>query len=115
MREQAWLSAPNPCGHDGAMPETRAFRIRLQAEPAIEFEGQAQHSVLEAALAAGFKLASSCRNGTCRACMCQLLSGEIAYRIEWPGLSREEKLEGWMLPCVALPRSDLVLALARKT
>ncbi|MFP5392026.1 MAG: (2Fe-2S)-binding protein, partial [Gammaproteobacteria bacterium] len=28
----------------------------------------------------------------------------------WPGLSREEKQEGWILPCVALARSDLVLA-----
>ena len=26
-----------------------------------------------------------------------------------PGLSLEEKQEGWILPCVALPRSDIVL------
>ena len=37
--------------------------------------------------------------------MCLMLEGEIAYRIEWPGLSRDEKEEGWILPCVAQARS----------
>ena len=35
----------------------------------------------------------SCRNGTCRTCLCRLDSGQIAYEIEWPGLTREEKAE----------------------
>ena len=39
-------------------------------------------------------------------------AGTIAYTIEWPGLTREEKAEGLVLPCVALPRSDIVLAKA---
>jgi ferredoxin len=38
-----------------------------------------------------------------------LLQGEISYLIEWPGLSAEEKAEGWILPCVAQARSDLLL------
>ena len=66
-------------------------------------------SLLEAALLADIRLPSSCRNGTCRTCMCKLLSGEIAYQIEWPGLSLEEKQEGWILPCVAMACSDVVL------
>jgi hypothetical protein len=33
----------------------------------------------------------------------------VAYSIEWPGLSAEEKAEGWILPCVALARSPCVL------
>ena len=41
--------------------------------------------------------------------MCKLCTGEIAYQIEWPGLTREEKAEGWILPCVAEAQSDLVL------
>lgn len=41
--------------------------------------------------------------------MCQLKSGEISYQIEWPGLSKEEKKEGWILPCVAQAQTDLVL------
>jgi ferredoxin len=65
--------------------------------------------LLTSAKAAGIVLPSSCRNGTCRACLCRLRSGQVAYRIEWPGLSREEKEEGYILPCVAYPLSDLVV------
>ena len=57
----------------------------------------------------GLQLVSSCRNGTCRTCICQLLEGEVTYRIAWPGLSREEKHCGFILPCVAYPVSDLVI------
>ena len=66
-------------------------------------------SLLEAALASGIFMARSCRNGTCRACMCQLASGQVRYRVEWPGLSPDEKDEGWILPCVAVPQGDVVL------
>ncbi|SAL63792.1 (2Fe-2S)-binding protein [Caballeronia peredens] len=66
-------------------------------------------SLLDAALQAGLSLPRSCRNGTCRACMCRLVDGEIAYRVEWPGLTREEKAEGFVLPCVALAQSDVTI------
>jgi ferredoxin len=69
-------------------------------------EGQ---SLLEAALSAGIRLPRSCRNGSCRACRCQLLAGSVRYRVEWPGLLAEEKAEGWILPCVALPDDGLVV------
>jgi hypothetical protein len=41
--------------------------------------------------------------------MRQLLSGRVSYRMDWPGLSTEEKAQGHILPCVAHPESDLVL------
>jgi ferredoxin len=59
----------------------------------------------------GIDWPSSCRNGTCRTCISQLVSGQIRYDIEWPGLSAEEKAEGYVLPCVAFPCSDLTLKL----
>jgi hypothetical protein len=33
----------------------------------------------------------------------------VRYEIEWPGLSAEEKAEGYALPCVAFPCSDLTI------
>lgn len=66
-------------------------------------------SVLVSADAAGVVLPSSCRNGTCRTCICRLDSGAVRYLVEWPGLSADEKREGWILPCVAVPLSDLVV------
>jgi hypothetical protein len=41
--------------------------------------------------------------------MCTLVSGSVSYRIEWPGLTKEEKAEGLILPCVATAETDLVL------
>lgn len=68
-----------------------------------------QQSLLEAARAAGLRLRSSCRNGTCRACLCRLRSGQVRYRVEWPGLSPDERADGWTLPCVALAEEDVVI------
>ena len=84
------------------------YRVRL-LEPAAEFEAAPGASLLEAAQAAGVVLQSSCRNGTCRTCLGQLVEGTVRYAIEWPGLTAEEKEEGCVLPCVAYPTSDVVL------
>ena len=85
--------------------------MKLTIEPAHlscpVAEGQ---SLLEAALAAGISMPRSCRNGTCRACLCRLLAGQVRYRVDWPGLSVDEKAAGDVLPCVALPMGDVVLS-----
>lgn len=57
----------------------------------------------------GIDWPSSCRNGTCRTCIGQLTQGEVRYEIDWPGLSAEEMAQGYVLPCVAYPRSEVVL------
>ncbi|MCO5976962.1 2Fe-2S iron-sulfur cluster-binding protein [Ideonella oryzae] len=69
----------------------------------------AGQSLLEAADAAGIRLPRSCRNGTCRTCRCHLLAGAVRYRIDWPGLSAEERAEGEVLPCVAEALEDVTL------
>jgi ferredoxin len=87
-----------------------APQATAQIEPGgFRFETEAGRTLLQSAESAGIELPSSCRNGTCRTCICRLLDGEIRYRIEWPGLSREEKAEGWILPCVAEPLGDVRL------
>jgi len=73
------------------------------------FPARADESLLKAGLRALVAMRSSCRSGSCRSCICRLVEGEIAYEIEWPGLLAEEKREGWILPCVARPLSDVVL------
>jgi len=92
-----------------APTNSTTFQVQLDSQPA-SFAASADQTVLLSALAAGHALASSCRNGACRTCICRLHSGRVTYRMEWPGLSAEEKAEGWFLPCVAYPASDLVVA-----
>jgi ferredoxin len=76
----------------------------------VGFDIPSDLPVLLAAEHAGLSLLSSCRNGTCRACLCQLRSGSVSYRIAWPGLSPDEKADGYILPCVAYATGDLVIA-----
>lgn len=73
------------------------------------FEAPDSMPLLQAAQRSGVGLPSSCRNGTCRTCMCHLVSGRVRYNIEWPGLSAEEKRDGLILACIAYPESDLVI------
>jgi ferredoxin len=90
------------------MSDVEVFTVTLLPLD-LRFEARADESLLKAGLRAMAPLRSSCRNGTCRTCLCRLESGRIAYEIEWPGLTREEKAEGFVLPCVARPLSDVVL------
>ncbi len=90
------LIAPNP-------PVTAHAELRFDAPPDLP--------LLVAAEQAGLLLANSCRNGTCRTCICRLVGGQVAYRIAWPGLSAEEKAEGCILPCVAYPVTDVYIQL----
>jgi ferredoxin len=84
--------------------------MKVRLEPSgLGFEADAGTTLLQAAEAAGIELPSSCRNGTCRTCICRRLSGETRHTIEWPGLSIDEKEEGWILPCVAQALGDLTL------
>ncbi|MDQ1813240.1 2Fe-2S iron-sulfur cluster-binding protein [Massilia sp. CCM 9210] len=73
------------------------------------FEAGEGRALLLAAGEAGIVLPSSCRNGTCRTCLCRVAAGQVAYLIDWPGLSADERRAGETLPCVAVARSDLVL------
>ncbi|WP_395703966.1 2Fe-2S iron-sulfur cluster-binding protein [Aquabacterium sp.] len=91
---------------------TPAFRLRV-LPAGDEVPAPADRTLLQSAQAAMLPLRSSCRNGTCRTCMCRLIEGRIHYRIEWPGLLAEEQREGWILPCVAYPDSDVAITLAR--
>ena len=75
----------------------------------LAFDCDSGQTLLQAADAAGIELPSSCRNGTCRTCICQLVSGAIRHVIEWPGLSADEKAEGWILPCVAEAQGDVTI------
>jgi len=73
------------------------------------FKAEAAATLLESAERAGIRLPSSCRNGTCRTCICMKTAGTVRYKVEWPGLSLDEKREGYILPCVAIAESDLTI------
>jgi ferredoxin len=95
----AMSTPPNPVPEFNVTIEPGGWRIAAAAGATL----------LHTAEAAGLTLPSSCRNGTCRTCLCRLTAGSVRYLVEWPGLSIEEKRDGFILPCVAVPESDVVL------
>jgi ferredoxin len=101
-----------PTSSIGSAPQTQpalAFVARLQPGGQV-FAAPADVALLLAAQQSGVVMPSSCRNGTCRACLRQLVSGTVTYRIAWPGVSPDEKRDGLILPCVAFAASDVVIA-----
>ena len=93
--------------HDAPQPVTHRARLVPGGE---DFAAPESLSLLLAAQQAGITMASSCRNGTCRTCLCRLERGAIHYRIDWPGVSPDEKRDGDFLPCVAVADTELVIA-----
>jgi ferredoxin len=84
------------------------FNARIEPEGG-SFDAWRELSLLDSLEQGGLQWPSSCRVGHCRTCIGQLLSGQVRYEMEWPGLSAEELAEGCVLPCVARPLSDVVL------
>jgi ferredoxin len=92
----------------GTIAGMTALTITLQPS-GWSFPADPDTTVLHAAERAGIDLPSSCRNGTCRTCICRLARGSVRYLVEWPGLSLDEKREGYILPCVAVALEDLAV------
>jgi ferredoxin len=73
------------------------------------FAAPADQSLFVSMRQAGIDWPVSCRNGTCRTCIGRLVEGQVAYDIPWPGLSLEEKRDGYCLPCIAKPLGDFLI------
>ncbi|MEJ2764380.1 2Fe-2S iron-sulfur cluster-binding protein [Photobacterium sp. MCCC 1A19761] len=76
----------------------------------ITFFADEQETVLQAALNAGVAFPNRCQVGVCAMCLCRKISGEISHQLE-PMLTENEQAEGWIFPCQATAKSDLVLQL----
>lgn len=63
-------------------------------------------TILSVADAAGLDLPSSCHAGVCTTCAGQIISGTVD-QTDGMGVSPELQKQGYVLLCVAYPRSDL--------
>jgi ferredoxin len=96
-------------------PNTPSF-FTARVEPGEQqFDAWSNQPLLVSLEQGSVSWPSSCRNGTCRTCFGQIVQGQVRYEIEWPGLSTEEKAQGYVLPCVAFPCSDLILKAAESS
>ncbi|HEY9057972.1 MAG TPA: 2Fe-2S iron-sulfur cluster-binding protein [Aurantimonas sp.] len=65
--------------------------------------------ILDAAEAAGIVLPVACRYGGCITCAGRLISGKVRQP-KGTALNRRQSVAGYILLCVARPRSDCVIA-----
>jgi len=67
-------------------------------------------TILEAALADGIAYPHGCRSGRCGSCKSRLVSGEVDLLDHSRfALSEEEKAQGLILACRAIPRTDAIV------
>jgi len=73
----------------------------------VEWDGRFE-SLLELAEEKGIDIESACRQGFCGTCKTRLLSGKVDMEIT-DGLEDEDLKQNLILPCVARPKSNIVL------
>ena len=66
----------------------------------VEVTVPAGQVLLEVAEAAGIKLGSLCRGGTCGTCKVRLIAGSPSVQTT-KGLSKTQRQAGWILSCAA--------------
>jgi ferredoxin len=69
--------------------------------------GDGSHTLLEMAEAEGVPIPSSCRSGVCQACRTRVADGDVDCQSSV--LDPNDRAEGFVLPCVSWPQSDVVL------
>ncbi|MDC0612627.1 2Fe-2S iron-sulfur cluster-binding protein [Vibrio sp.] len=74
----------------------------------VQFTVSAGQTILEAALNQQISFPNRCRVGACAACMCRKLEGDVDYHLE-PVLTKDEIKYGWIFPCQAFAKSNLIL------
>lgn len=75
------------------------------------FTVQPGETVLQAGLRHHLALPFGCQSGGCASCRVRLTQGEVEYPFPPPALSDAEIQAGYILMCLARPKTDLVIAL----
>lgn len=82
-----------------------SFQVKFARSGRVIQWSESADTLLELAEASGVPVRCSCRAGNCGTCLTALRQGTIEY-VRPPS---REHVDGFCLPCIARPRSDLVI------
>lgn len=88
------------------MAQTYSVEIHHQGQ-SHTLEVAEDQKILEAADAAGIDLPNSCNAGVCTTCAAKIIGEGSVDQTDGMGVSPELQAEGYVLLCVAYPRSNL--------
>lgn len=91
------------------MPDTPTLLTARTEPDQLQVDAWSNQPLLASLEMGGSPWPSSCRNGHCRTCLGRLHSGTVRYAVESPGLSADEHAQGYVLPCVAYPCTNVVV------
>lgn len=82
---------------------------RVTLSSGKSFEVANASTILDAAAQNHISLPYSCKIGRCSTCKCKVVSGVTQALHPETGLTQEEKTEGWILSCVRVVETEVVL------
>lgn len=97
------MAKPSPATGDQPV-----FKVRLVNRGDRILSVGADETIIDAAEKAGMVLPIACRYGGCITCAARLLEGRVRQP-NATALNRRQSREGYILLCVARPKTDLVL------
>jgi ferredoxin-NADP reductase len=102
------IHAQAPASQRLATPSSRkgTFEINF-ATTGRSVTATGSHTLLEMAEAEGIAISSSCRSGVCQACRTRVTDGDVDCQSSV--LDPDDRADGFILPCVSYPQSDVVL------
>lgn len=87
---------------------TKTYTVEIEHQGKIlTLQVPEDEAILSVADAAGFELPGSCHAGVCTTCASKITNGGTVDQSEGMGVSPDLQKEGYVLLCVAYPRSDL--------
>ncbi|MDJ0618633.1 MAG: 2Fe-2S iron-sulfur cluster-binding protein [Calothrix sp. MO_192.B10] len=87
---------------------TKTYTVEFQHQDSIHtLQVPENETILSVADAAGLGLPSSCHAGVCTTCAAKIINGGVVDQTDGMGVNPELQKQGYVLLCVAYPRSDL--------
>ncbi len=108
--EESFSSTVSPKPHIDEEEKDFTLKLTRQKKTKLSFPINSKTTILQVLLDKDIDIPYSCMDGVCNSCKLFCSSGKTSMEEE-NGLSKEEKKQGYILSCIAFPKSDVSVEL----